>query len=58
MFGEVFKDVAVEAYGNVLVATSFLQGLAWQELRSEELDHRDAAYELVITVRAVKEGAR
>jgi FkbM family methyltransferase len=54
LFGEIFADVAVEPFGNVLVATSFLQGLAWQELRPEELDHRDAAYELVITVRAVK----
>lgn len=56
MFEEVFPTsaVTVEAHGNVLVATSFLQGLASEELRQEELDYRDPAYETLITVRAVK----
>lgn len=56
MFEEVFPtaNVNVETYGNVLAATAFLQGLAMEELRREELDHRDRDYEVIIAVRAVK----
>lgn len=56
LFEEVFPkaNVKVETYGNVLAAISFLQGLAVEELRQEELDYRDRAYEVIITVRAVK----
>lgn len=59
IFEEVFPkaSIRVEAFGNVLVATAFLYGLALQELRTEELDHYDCHYELLITVRAVKPGA-
>jgi hypothetical protein len=38
----------------VLVAIAFLHGLAEQELRPRELDHRDPDYEVLITVRAQK----
>jgi hypothetical protein len=44
-------------HGNVLAAISFLHGLAAEELRPEELDHRDTDYELLITVRARKSKA-
>ena len=56
LFGEVFPaaNVSVESHGNVLAATAFLHGLADSELRREELDYDDAAFQLVITVRAVK----
>ena len=56
LFEEVFPpaNVKVETYGNVLSATAFLQGLATQELKQEELDYRDPNYEVTITVRAVK----
>ncbi len=47
-------DVAVEAHGNVLAATAFLQGLADHELTLEELDHRDPAYPLLVTARATR----
>jgi glycosyltransferase involved in cell wall biosynthesis len=47
-------EVAVEAHGNVLVATAFLQGLSSKELRPDELDDDDPDYEVLITVRAVK----
>jgi SAM-dependent methyltransferase len=47
-------DVEIEAYGNVLAAVAFLEGLAVRELRKEELDHRDPDYELLISLRAVK----
>lgn len=56
LFGDVFgrDNVAVEAYGNVLVACGFLHGLAIQDLRREELDYNDPDYPLSIAVRAVK----
>jgi glycosyltransferase involved in cell wall biosynthesis/SAM-dependent methyltransferase len=56
LFAEVFfaKNVEVEAYGNVLAATAFLQGMAAGELLPEELAHRDPSYPLLISVRAVK----
>ena len=50
-------DVRVEAHGNVLAATAFLQGLSTRDLTEAELDHRDPDYEVLITVRAVKGGA-
>jgi hypothetical protein len=56
LFEECFvpAHLTVEAHGNVLAATAFLHGLAEQELRPEQLDHRDSGYAIVITVRAVK----
>jgi SAM-dependent methyltransferase len=51
-FGEGAVDV--EAYGNVLAATAQLYGIAAEELRAEELAHRDRDYEVVLGVRAVK----
>jgi len=56
LFGEVFGDATVEVtgYGNVLAAVAFLEGLAAEELRAEELDEHDPAYEVTIAVRAVK----
>jgi SAM-dependent methyltransferase len=56
LFEEVFPsaNIQVKTYGNVLAATSFLQGLAVEELRKEELDYQDSNYEVTITVRAVK----
>jgi SAM-dependent methyltransferase len=55
-FEEVFPaaNLTLATYGNVLAATAFLYGIAYQELRPEELDHRDIDYEVTITVRAVK----
>jgi SAM-dependent methyltransferase len=47
-------DVRVEAHGNVLAATAFLQGLSTRDLEPHELDYRDPDYEVLITVRAVK----
>jgi SAM-dependent methyltransferase len=47
-------DIRIEAHGNVLAATSFLHGLASEELSQEELDYHDPNYELLITLRAVK----
>ena len=57
MFAQVFQpsSIAVEAHGNVLAASAFLFGLAAREIREAELEARDPQYELLITVRAVKE---
>lgn len=44
----------VESFGNVLVATAFLYGLADSELNAEELAYHDPDYPLIIAARAVK----
>jgi hypothetical protein len=49
------ENVGVTAYGNVLTAISFLEGLSVQDLTKAELDFRDTDYELTVCVRAVKE---
>jgi SAM-dependent methyltransferase len=56
LFEEQFprENVQVETHGNVLVSISFLHGLAWEEMRQKELDHRDRDYPMLMTVRAVK----
>jgi SAM-dependent methyltransferase len=48
------EQVEVEAFGNVLTAACFLYGLAAEELRPAELDHRDPDYEVIVAARAVK----
>jgi SAM-dependent methyltransferase len=54
MLGEVFDpaDVTVETTGNVLAATAFLQGLAWQELTPQELDAVDPDFPVILSARA------
>ena len=56
LFEEVFpkEHVEVKAYGNVLAATAFLQGLAVEDLRRGELEYHDPDYEVSISLRAVK----
>jgi SAM-dependent methyltransferase len=56
LFGTAFcdDDIRIAAHGNVLVAATFLYGLAAEELRRSELDYVDSDFELLITVRAVK----
>jgi SAM-dependent methyltransferase len=56
LLDEVFDAdrVHVEAYGNVLAATSFLYGLAADELRRAELDARDRDFEVIVAGRAIK----
>ena len=56
LFEEAFPsaEVTVDAFGNVLAATAFLQGLATEELSPGELDYRDPDYEFLITILAAK----
>jgi len=57
LFGDVFgvENVKVETWGNVLVACAFLYGLATHELTKRELDYADSDYQVLVTVRAVKQ---
>jgi len=58
LFDEHFSPslARVDTFGNVLAATAFLHGLAANDLTPDELESRDPAYELLITVRAEKAG--
>ncbi len=57
LLGEEFGagNVEVEAYGNVLASTAFLQGLCAADLSRDELDHRDQRYQMLVAGRAVKQ---
>jgi SAM-dependent methyltransferase len=48
--------VEVNAHGNVLAATAFLQGLASDELSDEELTRADPSFPVVLTLRARRPG--
>lgn len=56
LFGDVFgpANVEVEAFGNVLAACAFLNGMVITDLSPSDLDFRDPAYQVIISVRAVK----
>ncbi len=58
LFEEWFdaEQVQVEAFGNALIATAFLQGLVVEDVSEDDLHYRDPNYELIITVRAQREG--
>jgi len=58
LFEEVFppQNIELQAHGNVLAATAFLQGLASGELKRNELDYHDPDYQMLITLWAVKPG--
>lgn len=57
LFEEAFTgaSLTIESNGNVLAATAFLQGIAFEELAEDELNHRDPDYPVVITARVAKE---
>ena len=54
LFGDVFGpgQVRVEAYGNLVTAMGFLQGMAAEEFAEWELQLRDPDFEVVIGIRA------
>jgi SAM-dependent methyltransferase len=60
LFEERFPPslIRVETHGNVLASIAFLHGLAVTELSRDELDGHDPDYQMLLTVKAVKEGVR
>jgi SAM-dependent methyltransferase len=56
LFSDAFtpQKIEVTAYGNVLAAVAFLHGIAVEELATEELNHLDPDYQVLITVCAAK----
>jgi SAM-dependent methyltransferase len=48
------QEVRVQTFGNVLAAIAFLQGLATEELRRDELEYHDPDYQVIIGIRAHK----
>ena len=57
LFAERFADeaVSVKAYGNVFAAVAFLHGLAQEDIELAKLQPHDPDYEVLVTVRAVKQ---
>ena len=57
LFEEFFpeENLIIEHFGNLLAATSFLHGLASEELSQEILEYCDSAFPLIIGVLAKKE---
>jgi SAM-dependent methyltransferase len=60
LLGDVFGEetVSVEGHGNAYAATTFLQGMALEEVDARKLDAQDPAYPVVVTARAQKLGDR
>ncbi|HXH98468.1 MAG TPA: methyltransferase domain-containing protein [Gaiellaceae bacterium] len=57
LFQERFPlDLEVATFGNVLLASAFLFGVAAEELRAHELETNDPLFPLVVTLRARKGG--
>ena len=58
LFREQFQDesLRVQSYGNVLTTIARLHGILASELRPEELDYHDRDYDVIISIRAVKQG--
>lgn len=58
LFGDIFglEAVMVRSYGNVFAATSFLHGLAVEEIDTADLDPIDRAYPVIVAIRARKAG--
>ncbi len=51
---EITEPISISTFGNVLTATAFLMGLPSQELQLNELNYRDADYQVLIGARARK----
>ena len=51
-FGQ--NNVEVKCYGNVLAATSMLQGISSEELTKDEINYYDPIYPILISVKAQK----
>ena len=47
-------DVSVQRFGNVLTASSLLHGISAEELKTEELDHHDSQFPVLVALTATK----
>lgn len=55
MLNKTFQSgYEIEKFGNVLSATSLLQGIGVKEITKEELDYKDPLYQVIITAKATK----
>jgi SAM-dependent methyltransferase len=56
LLGNVFKssNVSVQSFGNLVSSIALLEGIAAGELKEDELDFRDPAYQALIVARAVR----
>ena len=55
LLGPLFGPrLSIRSYGNVLSAVAFLEGMAAEELRRDELDVQDEAYPVIVSARAIK----
>jgi glycosyltransferase involved in cell wall biosynthesis len=56
LMAETFNgsQVDIRSYGNVHIATSFLYGMGLTEVEKEKLDYHDPAYQVIISVKAIK----
>lgn len=48
------STVDIQTYGNVYTAAAFLYGMGLPEMKKDALRHHDPAYQVIISVRAVK----
>jgi SAM-dependent methyltransferase len=57
LFGDIFgrDSIRVRGYGNVLTSIAFLEGMAQEELTTQELEAHDDRYAMLVSVCAVKE---
>jgi hypothetical protein len=46
--------MTIQSFGNVFAATTFLQGLALEEINQSNLEQHDPAYPVIVTLRARK----
>jgi SAM-dependent methyltransferase len=49
------NQIFIDSYGNVLAAAAFLYGVAAGELSEQELDYKDVDYEVIISLKAIKQ---
>jgi SAM-dependent methyltransferase len=54
LLGESFGEVSVRGYGNVLAATTFLSGMAQEEVPARLLDRHDERFPVIVAARAVR----
>jgi hypothetical protein len=59
LFSDAFPggNVGLSIFGNVLVASAFLHGLAYEDLTQAEVDVHDPDYQMIIGICAVKAAA-